>query len=45
MIRIALLFVIIAIGCVVVGLVITKIISMIAKMNKDFDNRGDEKNE
>ena len=37
MVRIALTFVIIAIGCVLVGLIITKIIAAITKMKDDFD--------
>jgi hypothetical protein len=37
MTRIALTFVIIAIGCVVVGYVITKIIAAIIKLKDDFE--------
>ena len=37
MVRIAITFVIIAIGCVVVGWIITKIIAMVTKMKDDFD--------
>jgi len=37
MVRLALIFVIIAIGCVVVGLIITKIIAAVTKLKDDFD--------
>ena len=37
MARLALTFVIIAIGCVVVGLIITKIIAAVTKLKDDFD--------
>lgn len=37
MVRIALTFVIIAVGCVAVGWIVTKIIAMVVKMKDDFD--------
>ena len=37
MVRIAITFVIIAVGCVLVGLIITKIIAAITKLKDDFD--------
>ena len=37
MIRIAITFVIIAVGCVLVGLIITKIIAAVLKLRDDFD--------
>ena len=42
MIRLVLIFVIIAIGCVAVGLLITKIIAAIVKMKDDFE-KGEQK--
>ena len=37
MVRLTLVFVIIAVGCVVVGLIITKIIAAIVKMKDEFN--------
>ena len=37
MVRIALVFVIIAVGAVLVGLAITKIIAAVSKLKDDFD--------
>ena len=42
MVRIAITFVIIAVGCVLVGLIITKIIAAVTKLKDDFD-REDRK--
>jgi len=40
MVRIALVFVIIAVGCVAVGWIITKIVASIAKMKDEFKEDG-----
>ena len=40
MIRIAITFVIIAIGCVVVGYFITKIVAAIVRMKNDFEKEN-----
>jgi len=37
MVRLALVCVIIAVGCVLVGLIITKIIAAVTKLRDDFD--------
>ena len=40
MVRIAITFVIVAIGCVVVGFFITKIVAAVVKMKDDFEKEN-----